>query len=305
MKMTKNFIKTAFIIYLVSIALSCGKKETPQEDTGNDFFFKVQFLIGDVKILKANREIDANVGDIINIEDAVITGSKSSIDILYGTSGIIRVNENSKVSIAALANNESSSTVVNMEQGGVFATFSKLKGTDFNVKTPTVVASVRGTSFSVTNDQAGAKVAVLKGTVSAAPVKDGKIIEDKTVDVQENQKTDYINEETVDKMIASEKKTITVSAMSAAETAKLQEESKTIKANIDVIQDLSPQEKEDIKNAMTTVTASDSKKSTKPSKQKATPEPDNTIIDTKKIEDIKKQKEEQIKKERISNIPTM
>ena len=302
MKITKNFIKTVCIIYLVAIAVSCGKKEAP---VVNDFYFKVQFILGDVKILKTDGEVAANVGDIINIEDAVITGSKSYIDILYGTSGIIRINENSKISIAALADNNGNSTVVNMEQGGVFATFSKLKGTNFNVKTPTVVASVRGTSFVVKSDQSGANVSVLKGTVSAAPIKDGNIIEDKAIDVQESQKTGTINEAMVDKITAGNT-TLSVTAMTPAETAQILDETKTIKDNIDEIPDLADNDKEAIKKAMTIGgSAPVEKKTTTKAKPKSAPEPDNTIIDTKKIEDIKKQKEEQIKKERISNIPTM
>lgn len=249
MKTVKKIIKAAFIFYIMAMIAGCEKKEAPQQDTAaavSEFSFKVQFVLGDVKILKADKEAAVNVGEQIDINDVIITGKKSSLDILYGTSGVIRINENSRISIAAIADNQNNNTVLNMDKGSVFAAFSKLKGTEFNVKTPTVVASVRGTSFSVVSDKSGAKVSVLKGTVSAAPVKDGNIIENKAIEVQANQKTDYVSEKTVDKIVA-QNKTINVSAMSTAETVKLQEETKTIKMNIDEIQNLSPQEKEDIK----------------------------------------------------------
>ena len=314
MKMTQNFIKTVCIISIMSIAISCGKKDAPQ-DASNDFFFKVQFVIGDVKILKADGEITPKPGDQINVNDFIVTGSKSSIDIIYGTSGIVRINGDSKISIAALADAKNNNTMLNMEKGGVFATFTKLNGTGFNVKTPTVVASVRGTSFEVINDKAGAKVSVLKGTVSAAPVKDGNIIEGKSVDVQANQKTDYINDTTVDKMISADSQAIAVTAMSPAETLKLQEESNNIIKNVDAIEGLSTQEKEEMKNAMTVADVpAETKKNTNVNskqKEKAAPAPDPAAEkkrieeEKKKQEEVKKQKEEQIKKERISNIPTM
>ena len=300
MKITKKFIKTIILFYILSTAIACVKEEVKSVD--NEFTFKIQFFVGDVKILRADAEVPINQGDQLNINDVIITGVKSSVDILYGAAGIIRINENSKISITAIADDKNSDAVMDMEKGKVFAAFSKLKGTKFNVKTPTVVASVRGTSFSVVSDKSGAKVSVLKGTVSADPVKDGNIIENRGVEIQANYKTDYVNEASVDKIAAGNKK-IAVSKLSNTETTELQNDTKSIIGNIDDIQDLTQQEKEDIKKEMLVGSGID-KTSVKPIKQKNDSVAES-IIDEKKAEEIKKQKEEQIKKERISNIPTM
>jgi len=304
MKITKKFIKTLIIFYIFSTAISCGKEE-PVQSTVNEFLFKIQFFVGDVKILRGDAEISVNQGDQLNIADTIITGSKSSIDILYGSSGIIRINENSNVSIASIADDKNSDTVMNMEKGKVFAAFTKLKGTKFNVKTPTVVASVRGTSFSLVSDKSGAKVAVLKGTVTAEPVKDGNIIEDKAVEVQANQKTDSINEASVDK-IAAGKKTITVSKLTTAETTDLYSETKNLKDSIDAIPDMTAEEKEAMKKEMPYGTGE--KTVVSPKKQNDTnikAQSDSTLNDKKKAAEEVKKQAEQVKKERISNIPTM
>ena len=324
MKITKKLMKMMLVFSILSIAIGIGcKQEETTQTVANDFFFKVQFTIGDVKIIKtdpataAKTEAVANPGDEINIDNTIITGSKSSVDLLYGTSGIVRINENSKVSIAAIADNQNTNTVVNMDQGKVFAAFSKLKGgTGFNVKTPTVVASVRGTSFAVETDTLGARVAVLKGSVKAMPVKDGEVIENKEISVKENYRTDYITETTVHTITTGKKENIPVSKMTAAEITVMHKEVKDI--DIDAIQDLSPKEKENIKKEMT---FSDTKPEVKQqpqkddkeakaaaaaeAKRKAEEEKKRLEAEKKKHEEVIKQKEEQVKKERISNIPTM
>ena len=326
MKITKKLMKMMLVFSILSIAIGIGcKQEETTQTVANDFFFKVQFAIGDVKIIKtdpataAKTEAVANPGDEINIDNTIVTGSKSSVDLLYGTSGIVRINENSKVSIAAIADNQNTNTVVNMEQGKVFAAFSKLKGgTGFNVKTPTVVASVRGTSFTVENDILGARVAVLKGSVKAAPVKDGEIIENKEVSVKENHRTDYITETTVHTITTGKKENIPVSKMTAAEITVMHKEVKDI--DIDAIQDLSPKEKENIKKEITFGDAGKKPEVKQPAKKddkedkaaaaaeakrKAEEEKKRLEAEKKKKEEQVKQKEEQVKKERISNIPTM
>jgi len=315
MKITKNLIKILIIFYMASTVVSCGKKETQLAE--NEFSFKVQFIIGDVKILKGDAEVPVAQGDLINVDDVLITKSKSYVDILFGTSGVIRVNENSKISIASIADGKNNDTTINMEQGNLLAAVSKLKGTSFNVKAPTVVASVRGTSFNVISDESGSKLSVLKGTVTAQPVKDGNVIADKIVEVQANHKTDYITEATVEKII-SDNKSITIAKMTNTEVTTLQNETRGMRDNIPEIKDLSPQEKQDIEKELqfgAVVNEPAAKQDTKPVNKTV----DNTIDVKKKIEEEKKlkdvaekkaaeelkQKEEQIKKERISNIPTM
>ncbi|MCL1911530.1 MAG: FecR domain-containing protein [Leptospirales bacterium] len=299
MKTAKKFIKAITTVCILSAAVSCGQNESATQNA-NASLFKVQFFIGNVKISGERGEVSAKQGDILSINDVIKTGGKSYVDILYASSGVIRINENSSVSIAAIPDNENNSTILGMEKGKLFVALSKLKKNDFNVKTSTLVAAVRGTSFSVVSDKAGSKVSVLKGTVSARPVKKGNVIEEKAADIHENFKTDYINEAAVDKITAG--KEIATVKMTDAETTEFMNEANDIKENIDKISELSPQEKENIEKEMrTTDTPHD------PQKAKAA-----RIAAAKKAAEkkrreaaAKKAKEEKTKKERVSNIPTM
>ena len=305
MEITRKIIKTILIIYVLSVAIGCGKNEPPAP---NEFLFKVQSFIGDVKITGERGDIQIKQGDLLNINDIIITGDKSFIDILYGSSGVVRVNENSKVSIAAIPDKDNNSAVLNMEKGKVLVALAKLKKTDFNVKTPTLVAAVRGTSFSVVNDKSGAKVSVLKGTVAAQPVKDGNIIENKAVDVDASFRTDYVNEATVNKITAENKK-ISVVKMTTAETTEILSEAENFKESVNKIEDLSAQEKKDVEKELTVGNAHPPQKARGQRKANTT---NNTITnaakqEAQKLQDAaaKKAKEEQTKKERVSNIPTM
>jgi len=308
MRITKKAAKTMIIVcilFIAFIAIGCKKDEAATQKIGADSPFKVQFFVGDVKISRGNVDISPKLDDQLNINDLIITGSKAYIDILYGSLGIIKINENSKVSITAIAGNENNNTVMDMEKGRVFAALSKLKRVNFSVKTPTVVAAVRGTSFSVVNDVAGAKVAVLRGTVSAQPVKNGNVIEDKAIEVHENFKTDYIDEATVDKMAADNNK-IVISKMTVSEAAELQNEAKDINEKIDTIQGLSSEEKEALRNEIAIDDSSAKKANSGQPKANGAADAAKREAEKKQQEAVaKKAKEEQTKKERISNIPTM
>lgn len=324
-----NRLRISVIIYLTVslLVISCGKKEAPVAEPDEQFIFKVQFALGDVKIIRASGEQAANQGDNLAVGDVIATGKKSVTDLLYGKSGIIRISENSRITVNSIADKSANDTVVDMENGKVFLTLTKLKGTGFKVKTPTAVASVRGTSFTVLSDKKGAKLAVVKGTVAVNPVKEGKIIEEKSIDVEAGKKTDYIDKKAVEKIIMG-KMDIPVMDMTPAEKIEIQAEVKEIK--IEEIPDLALEISEEIKQGTVPATVVEENKdvkaddSAKKSEQAALAR--KIAEETKKKEDElkraeeerikkeeelkrlaeeKKKKEEQIKKDRASNIPTM
>ena len=323
-------LRTIIISVLIAVlCISCGKKEAPVAEPEEQFNFKVQFVLGDVKILNASVERMANSGDAVSVSDIIITGKKSVTDLLFGKSGVIRINENSRVTITAVADKTNNDTVMDMENGKVFLTLTKLKGTGFKVKTPTAVASVRGTSFTVLSDKKGAKLSVVKGTVAVNPVKEGKIIEDKSVDVEAGKKTDYIDKKVVEKIIMG-KMEIPVMNMTPAEKIEIQAVVKDIK--IEEIPDLTLEVKDEIKKetGLETTTeinqddkakqdAEDAKKKLADEKKKrenelkqqeelkrlAEEKKRQEEEELKRLAEEKKKKEEQQKKDRASNIPTM
>lgn len=322
-------LKLSGVIYLAAVLLlfSCGKKEVPVAEPEESFTFKVQFVLGDVKITGGAGERAANQGDSVAVSEIITTGKKSVADLLYGKSGVIRINENSHVTVTSIADKSNNDTVMDMNNGKVFLTLTKLKGTGFKVKTPTAVASVRGTSFTVLSDKKGAKLSVVRGTVAVNPVKEGKIIEEKSVDVEAGKRTDYIDKKAVEKIIMG-KMEIPVMDMTPAEKIEIQAEVKEIK--IEEIPDLALEVTQEIKQetvaepvleqkieekkddsdkkaeqASLAKKLAEEKKRKEDELKRQEEERIKKEEEMKKLAEEKKKKEEQVKKDRASNIPTM
>ncbi len=319
-----NKLKISVIIYLTiaMLSVSCGKKEVPVAEPEEQFIFKVQFVLGDVKITGANGEKTANQGESLAVNDVITTGKKAVADLLYGKSGVIRISENSRLVVTSMADKAGSDTVMKMDSGKVLCTLTKLRGTGFKVQTPTAIAAVRGTSFSVLSDKKGAKLSVVKGTVSVNPVKEGKVIEDKSIDVEAGNRTDYIDKKAVEKIMAG-KMEIPVMVMTPAEKIEIQSEVKDIK--VEEIPELALEINEAVKQETVTEPVVEKKKEVKADDSAAKKAQEAALAkkraeeDALKAEELKKQqqaeekrlaeekkkKEEQVKKDRASNIPTM
>jgi len=201
-----------------ALVFTC-KQEAPREVQVEKpvFNFKVQFVSGDVKVITSSGKKKAAAGDMIAVSDTIVTGKKSLADLTYGTCGIIRISENSRVSISVIAGGNSAESMIEMDRGKIFLTLGKLQNTGFKVKTPTVVASVRGTSFVVSADQVkGARLSVMKGTVTVAPVSRGEAITGKELSVGAGQKMDYVSSKTVDQVLTG-RGVISIKPMTEAE----------------------------------------------------------------------------------------
>ncbi|HPS58851.1 MAG TPA: FecR family protein [Spirochaetota bacterium] len=242
-------IRTSLILCALAAAalVYACKKETPGEVPAEKpvFNFRVQSVFGDVKIIAASGEKKAAMGDMIAIDNTIITGKKSTADLTYGSCGIIRISENSRVSIAVIAGDTSAESMINLDRGKVFLTLGKLQNTGFKVKTPTVVASVRGTSFVVSADVVkGARLSVMKGTVTVVPVQKGEAIAGKEISVGAGQKMDYVSSRTVDQVLKGHT-VIAVKPMTEAEIIEIKNE--TIDIRVDEIKDLDDDIKREVK----------------------------------------------------------
>jgi len=183
--------------------------------------------IGTVTILSAGTQKTPKDGDFLSIGDSVRTGPLSSADILLGNIGIVRVYENSLVHIESLIDPVTGVTKINMDQGKLYSTLEKLKRGSFQVKTPTSVASIRGTSFRIIAAQNESRLDVLDGKVHINPVQNNTVIEHVKNFVEANQ-TVRIDKATVIDAIMNKKK-IKVSALNPDDIKKIREEIKTLK----------------------------------------------------------------------------
>ncbi len=132
---------------------------------GEDFAMVI-FFVGDVKINGAVAEI----GNIVKENDTIITGTMSSCDIKIGES-IIRVKEKSKLLISQLIKTGAVENVaLGLDVGKMLCKPKKLmKSESFMVRTPTAVAAVRGTQFTVETDRKKTtRIKVYNGKVRVA-----------------------------------------------------------------------------------------------------------------------------------------
>jgi hypothetical protein len=164
----KKSIFGAFCVVVAMIA-GCSQKSAQVD------YATISFFIGDV-----NRNgSSVAIGDPVSEKDSIITGAQSSCDIKIGSS-IIRVKEKSKLSFSSLAmNKDIENTTLDLGEGRLLCKPKKLlKDESFTVKTPTAIAAVRGTEFTVEADAAKTtRIKVYDGKVKVA--KRIKPLEDK------------------------------------------------------------------------------------------------------------------------------
>lgn len=216
--MKKLFCTTLCLVLIV--VFGCVKE-------AEDDYSMIIFYIGEVK--KNNK--DAEIGDIILQNDLISTGIQSSCDIKIGGS-IIRVKEKSNVKLSELYRKDNiEKTTLDLDVGKMLCKAKKLsKSESFMVKTPTAVAGVRGTKFTVEADvQKTSRIKVFDGDVKV--IKRVKQIEDKVEKVLETaasitdeqkviitEKEVKATEKIVEKAILDEQK-INVNAEAAATKA--------------------------------------------------------------------------------------
>lgn len=121
--------------------------------------------IGDVQV----RRQDAGpaplaAGGEIMAGDVVITGEKSLAVIMAGPEKLVRIQEKSEVTAEAML--DAAEVAFHVKEGRVLAKLGKLlKGQRVTIKTPTTIAAVRGTIFSVVYEGGKSIVAVVDGAV--------------------------------------------------------------------------------------------------------------------------------------------
>jgi hypothetical protein len=203
-RMSRKFLALVFIS-AVAFFIAC-KKEQKAAPVG----FVVQSFIGDVKIEHGGVSAVPVLGQTLTIDDAVVTGKTSVIDVLCSNEGVVRLNELSRLSIASLAqSNENINATLRLESGKVFASFAKMKkDSSLQVKTQTAIAAVRGTSFRVSADDKKSSVEVLSGKVMVNPVKDDVVVDAVSSVVEENKSTEIAVKDV--KAISESKKDIKV-----------------------------------------------------------------------------------------------
>jgi len=105
---------------------------------------------GNVSIERFGSKLTPTVGMVLNSYDKITTAKGASIEVTFddGLKDIVRIGTNSHVVLESDVIEKKTS--IFMDKGEILLKLEKLeKGSNFQVRTPTAVAGVRGTSFGV------------------------------------------------------------------------------------------------------------------------------------------------------------
>ncbi|MBN2080515.1 MAG: FecR domain-containing protein [Spirochaetes bacterium] len=168
--------------------LSCKKAEEVAPLTLFSF-------LGDVKVKTDAGTRTPTVGESLTAGNTLMTGDMAMADILLEDRGIIRVHQNSTVLIDSLGDKGADDTQFSMTDGKMYVTLSKLSKGGLRIKTPTAVASVRGTVFRVSAEKGVSRLDVVSGRVAINPVSESRVINE-VEEVVEAEETVSVDKET-------------------------------------------------------------------------------------------------------------
>lgn len=217
----KKYLVFALSVFLLFTACNETKEEPkeaakPEAET-TTAPFTVKFFVGDVKKVSNGNETAVSMGDKLTKSDIIKTGAQSTAELLYQEGGVLKLSENCEFSIATIFGEETEKTVLEMQSGEMLVSLSKLKKGTFEIKTPTMLAAVRGTSFLVSaNTQTQtSQVSVLKGVVNVSPVENNVPVEHLSVDATPGKKV--VVEENAAQQLKESGKTLEAKEMTKAD----------------------------------------------------------------------------------------
>lgn len=173
MKINEKKIYAVVITMVISTIMlaSCGKGKSPGA--------VISFYSGTATIQSLNEQPrPVHIQDPVKDGDIIETGDKTSVIIQVGDELLVRFESNTKTVITSMK--DITRREIQLEKGKVLSSVSKLKkGNEYLIKTPTSVASVRGTEFLTDFSDGRTVVAVGKGIVSVvkSDTKEEKLVE--------------------------------------------------------------------------------------------------------------------------------
>lgn len=127
---------------------------------------KATFIMGEVTQKNPQGARPVRVNQKIRQGSVITTGHESILEITYEQGTVVRIGENSEITI----DGTEWAANVKVQSGKVWANVKKMANSDFRVSTPVATAAVRGTVFRVESgaDQ-NATVALYSGSLDVGP----------------------------------------------------------------------------------------------------------------------------------------
>ncbi len=123
---------------------------------------------GKVMITSGSKTKSPEVNMPLYQGDTVSTFSRSSIEIVFDDATIVRLPQNSEITLTELKRKGSSAvTVFNLAKGALLAIVDKLKSDDsrFEIHTKMAIAAVKGTEFAISAEGSSPALGVYEGAV--------------------------------------------------------------------------------------------------------------------------------------------
>ena len=181
--MRKKFLLIIPIIIIIFIVIFVWFTLSPDA-------VRAQLIIesGSVQVKHSGEPwISAQNGMLLHQSDYIKTGNNTSASIILFESSIIRLDSNTEVALQEIFDQEGKSSVtIDQNAGRTWNTVRKISGIDdYEVQTPTTVASVRGTAFVVIVEPNGTTYyGVSHGTLNVSSISNG-VIQD-TIDLKKH-----------------------------------------------------------------------------------------------------------------------
>ena len=140
----------------------------------------------------------AENGMILFPDDTIKTSDNTYASVILFKSSIIRLDSNTEITILEIIREEETNVIISQNSGRTWNTIRKISGIDdYELQTPTTVASVRGTSFMVNVTILGETFyGVVNGTVNVSSLENGTIVY--SIEVNENESVFIVPEKIFD-----------------------------------------------------------------------------------------------------------
>jgi hypothetical protein len=133
----------------------------------------ITFFAGSIELIHNGKPATPSVKLLLADADSIKTGANSFVLLQVEETIVIKIAENSTVTMKSILNRKNRELFT--DRGMVLSRVVKLPGdTMYKVGTPAMVASVRGTEFSVRYRPGTAVLAVRRGAVGVSTGKEGK-----------------------------------------------------------------------------------------------------------------------------------
>lgn len=132
---------------------------------------RIKSIEGKISIMRAGADKwrDAKVNTVLNQGDQLYTREESFAEVIYTTGAVLRMDENTKIVIDEITEKgHKTSTPI----GNIWVNMRKLlsKKSEFELRSPTATAAIRGTVFQMNTDEdTTTDVSVYKGKVAVGP----------------------------------------------------------------------------------------------------------------------------------------